>query len=108
MPTVQPPAEHRPERHRIVLDGSFYAVEPAPADEPPPVRPVLDRAVAKCARVWRVVLLGLTAVSALAMIAFALMKAVPSTALCMLALVVVKIADHIAEPGGRRAVDHER
>lgn len=95
MPTVQPPGDPAPERHKIVLDKSFYAVGPATVDRPrPSIHPVLGRATGSWARAWRVVLLGMTAASALAMITFALMKAVPSTVLCMLALVVVKIADH--------------
>ncbi|UQS26683.1 hypothetical protein L1857_29705 [Amycolatopsis thermalba] len=105
MPTVQPPSdatrnEPSPERRKIVLDERFLAAAaPAIVDSPPAgrqdaaARRLLDRTAGGWARVWRVVLLGLTAVSALGMIAFALMKAVPPTALCMLALVVVKIAD---------------
>ncbi|NIH87677.1 hypothetical protein [Amycolatopsis granulosa] len=96
MPTVQP----GPERHRIVLDESFYAVDPATVDTASPVlRPALSRTVAHCAPVWRVVLIGLAAVSALAMIAFALVKAIQPAVLCMLVLVLVKAADHVA---GRR------
>ena len=111
MPTVQPPSgdsrsEPSPERHKIVLDERFYAaLEPAIVDSPPPRRAIvarcggasawrfLDRTVESWARLWRVVLLGLTAVAAVAMVAFALVKAVEPAVLCMLVLVVVKAAD---------------
>ncbi|MDQ0379678.1 hypothetical protein [Amycolatopsis thermophila] len=101
MTTVQPPRDTSQERHRIVLDEQFYAaLDPAAADPQPARRRgagrwrFLNRSAESWVRVWHVVLLGMTAVSALAMITFALMKAIPSTALCMLALVAVKIADH--------------
>ncbi|MFD4192196.1 hypothetical protein [Amycolatopsis thermoflava] len=102
MPTVQPRREDprqvpSPERRKVVLDGSFLAAV-EPQDRPPPARPggrrFLRRTARGGARVWRVALVGLTAASSLAMIVFALLKAIPLTVLSMLALVVVKIADH--------------
>ncbi|NYI90074.1 hypothetical protein HNR02_003397 [Amycolatopsis endophytica] len=81
-----------------MLDEQFYSTaEQAIVDSPAlPSRDArrLDGTSEGWARLWRVVLLGMTTVSALAMIVFALMKAIPSTALCMLALIVVKTADH--------------
>jgi hypothetical protein len=98
VPTVQPSGEPSPERRRIVLDDQFYDTAEQAIVDSPALRPrdplFLNRSAASWARLWRVVLLGMTTASALAMIAFALLKQIPSTALCMVALVVVKTADH--------------
>ncbi|GAA3814569.1 MULTISPECIES: hypothetical protein [Amycolatopsis] len=100
VPTVQPRREDprhvpSPERLRIVLDGSFLAaVRPAGLKNPPLARADGSRLAERGARVWRAVLLALTTVTSLAMIVFALLKAIPLTALSMVALVAVKVADH--------------
>ncbi|NYI90075.1 anti-sigma-K factor RskA [Amycolatopsis endophytica] len=105
------PEEPSPDRCKIVLDDEFYSAseqevadrsDPAPRlvlrDEDPGWV-FLERTLDGRARFWRVVVLGFLCAAAVAMIAFALAKAIQPAGLCMLALVMVKIVDEWA---GRR------
>ncbi|WP_191248277.1 hypothetical protein [Amycolatopsis deserti] len=60
-----------------------------------PVWEFVERTLEGPALFWRVVVLGFLCAAALAMIAFALAKAIQPAVLCMLALVLVKVADQV-------------
>ncbi|MCF6422586.1 MULTISPECIES: hypothetical protein [Amycolatopsis] len=86
------PDEPSPDRGEIV-PPEVLGVRSAPGEDP--VWEFVERTLEGRARFWRVVVLGFLCAAALAMIAFALAKAIQPAVLCMLALVVVKVADQV-------------